>query len=333
MNFALRNGPYITDQSVSNIKVRPGTVNDVRDDNARKEAHFLHSDGPPSNFLMSDPSSLPAPRAGGSISLALLATGSHRAELTHWWAWWHDISSVAYSVSDPGVAERKLAWWAQAVSQGFREPPQHPLLTPLLGTVQARASAPPLKYWLNQLEGQQQLTQQTRWLDDATLMRHIQKTTASACEGAAWLMGVRDPASLAVAADFGMGLRRAHILFRLGQDARQGWLHIPIDVLQAHEVRAHQLLKSAPGEPSSAIIALLDTWQALASGALRDALQRMQGLPAAERRLFRGLMVLAKLNLALLDDLHQARYPVFGQRMILGPWRKRWIAQLARIGS
>lgn len=279
---------------------------------------------------MTDSIDTPVPRPGSSLSLALLASGPHKQSLGHWLMWWHDISSVPYSVSDPTVAERKLAWWAQAVANGFEQTPQHPLLIPLLGSDAARAHAPPLKLWLSQIDGQRQLTQQTRWLDEAALQGHIQATTAAACEGAAWLAGARDDATLANARAFGVALRRAHILIRLGQDARQGWLHVPIDTLQAHEVRAHELLKPAAGPVTEPVRRLLDAWRIQAQESLHQALDQARALPGTSQVALRPLRVLARLNVALLDDLHEANYPVFSHRTSIGPWRKIWIAQWAR---
>lgn len=279
---------------------------------------------------MSDITHSPVPRPGSSLSLALMAAGSQQRALRHWLVWWHDISAVPYGVSDPSIAERKLAWWSQAVASGFEQTPQHPLLVPLLGNDQARAQAPPLAMWLKQIEGQLQLTQQTRWLDETTLMRHMGATTGSACEGAAWMCGARDQAVLRIAHDLGIALRRSHILFRLGQDARQGWLHIPIDVLQAHEVRAHELLKHPAGPTSEAATRLLAAWQAQSTQALNEALSRAAQQTKVARRTLTPLTVLAKLHLALLDDLRAAHYPVFEHRLTLGPWRKIWIAHKAR---
>ncbi len=290
-------------------------------------------------------SSLPVPHPGSSLSVALLASGPHRRVLGHWLAWWHDISAVPYTVSDPTVGERKLAWWMQAVIDAHPErtaahgtergarSTQHPTLAALLSAPDAPAQAPPLTLWLSQIQGQQQLLQQTRWLDEPTLRKHMQATTGAACEGAAWLAGARDPALLALASDFGVALRRAHVLFRLGQDARAGWLHLPIDFLQAHDVKAHELLKPMldnDGHPSPPVQTLLAEWQALSREALTQALAQYRRVPRQQRQPLRPLQVLAKLYLALLDDLDEAHYPVFKHRLSLGPWRKLWIAQRAR---
>src|SRR6218665_3339319 len=115
---------------------------------------------------------VPVPRPGSSLHLALLSTGPNRPSLQAWARWWHEVSRIPYEVSDPSIADRKLAWWAQAVKDAFRQPPQHPLLRDLLlrhGQIDT-AGAPPLDLWLQQIEGLQVLTQQTRWMDEVTLV-------------------------------------------------------------------------------------------------------------------------------------------------------------------
>lgn len=270
------------------------------------------------------------PRPGSSLHLALLMAGPHRERLTAWIQWWHEVSAIPCTVSDPGVADRKLVWWAQAISEGFKTAPQHPLLKALVANHQV-LHAPPLPLWLEQIEGLRTLTQQTRWLDDATLERHAWATTGAACQGAALLLGARDEATLDCARRLGVGLRRAHILARIGQDAQQGWLHIPIDILQAHGVRAHELLRPASAAtPGPEIRQLLADWHQRTATALQVATHQARSLPSSERRALRPLLVLARLHLALMDDLQEAGYAVLHQRILLGPWRKLWIGWRAR---
>jgi 15-cis-phytoene synthase len=277
------------------------------------------------------------PRPGSSLWLAVQsAPKAQQPVLRAWIQWWHEISHIIYSVSDPTVANRKLNWWAQAVIEGFKQPPQHPLLQALAGA-DGLLQAPALPLWLSQIEGQQTLTGQTRWLDMHTLVRHVLPTTGAACEGAAWLMGARSSEALAVARQIGLGLRFAHILERLGQDARMGWLHIPIDVLQEHGVRAHELLKpEMPAQPEKpapshpAIQALLSAWHQRSKSVIHEALEQARQLPQVERQALRPLAVLCQLHLHLLDDLAYAAYPVLHQRILLGPWRKQWLAQKTR---
>lgn len=275
---------------------------------------------------MSSRDATPFPRPGSSLALAIQTAGPRQAALLAWARWWHEVSRIPYAISDAAIGERKLAWWSQAVADAFQSPPQHPLLVAILGPNQADAltQAPPLPLWLSQVQGIGTLLQQTRWLDEAGLNRHIQQTTGAACEGAAWVLGARSPEALAIARELGVALRRAHILARLGQDAHAGWLHIPVDVLQQHDVRAHELLKPADGAPNEAMVRLMAQWQASVKAALLLALSNMQALPASERRPLRALRVLARLNLTLMDDLAEHRYQVLRQRISVGPWRKLW---------
>ena len=274
----------------------------------------------------------PFPRPGSSLALAIAAAGPKRAALQAWAAWWHEVSRIPYSVSDASVGERKLAWWAQAVANGFQQPPQHPLLQAVLGasTAAELAEVPPLPLWASQIQGLETLLQQTRWLDTAGLDHHLQQTTAAACAGAAWVLGGRSDAAQDAAIDLGLGLRRAHILARLGQDAHAGWLHIPVDVLQQHDVRAHELLRPGPEAPTPAMLALMAAWQADVVGRLQRSLSALQALPTAEKKALRPLRVLGRLNLLLMQDLAEQQYPMLRQRISVGPWRKVWAAWRTR---
>lgn len=269
----------------------------------------------------------PAPRAGSHLHYAVLSTGSRQAVSRAWVQWWHDVSRIPVDVSDPTVADRKLVWWQQAVSDAFDAPPQHPLLRALAGP-QGRLDGPPRAVWLEQLEGLRLLTQQTRWLDTALLAHHAEQTTGAAAEGWARLLGASEPRTHQVARDMGVALRWGHILLRLAQDTRKGWLHIPIDHLQAHDVRAHELLRPASDTTPPAIAALLDAWKQETDRRWRAAESAATGLDRVERRALRPLVVLGRLQSALLDDLAGQNYPVLHQRITLGPWRKLWISQL-----
>ncbi len=270
----------------------------------------------------------PIPRPGSSLALALSAAGNKRPALAAWAAWWHEVSRIPYAVSDASIGERKLAWWGQAIANGFKQPAQHPLLKALIGqsSEQELNSVPPMHLWIAQVQGLETLLQQTRWLDSTSLEHHARQTTGAACEGAAWLLGARSEQALSAAQTLGAALRRAHILTRLGQDTRSGWLHIPVDLLQAHDVKAHELLRPAPDAPTPQMLALMAAWQADVVQKLQTCLTQMLALPSAERQALRPLRILARLNLLLMQDLAEQNYPVLRQRMGVGPWRKWWCA-------
>ena len=278
---------------------------------------------------------LPFPRPGTSLYYALAAAPSPlRPALAQWLRWWHETAQIPLKVSDPGVAETKLRWWLQEVRESGKGQPHHPLMQALLkpGAVQAPAALPDWPCWLTQLEGLLTLVHQTRWLDDATLTRHALTTTGQACLGAAALLGAPGEAAGLAAGRLGLGLRLAHQLARLGQDARAGWVNVPIDVLQRHEVRAHQLSKPDAGHPPAGLPALLSHLRDRAASAIQEGLAACRALTPDETRALRPLVVLAHIHLLLMDEIVRQGDRVLHERIVLTPMRKWWIAQQVRWG-
>lgn len=291
-------------------------------------------------FLNTTPMSQPAASAppnafqpGSSLYYALHAVpATLRPSLIAWGQWWHEVSAIPLAVHDPGVAQTKLHWWQQEVRQSFDGKPQHPLTRRMFDAVPAPGQRPPQALWQEQLEGLQVLVQQTRWLDEPTLLRHAQATTGAACEGAACLLGASSPAALAAARALGVGLRQAHHLARLGQDARLGWLHVPVNVLQQHDVKAHELLRPVVGQAPPSWSTLLAHLHAQARTSLLSALAAMAPLPVGERKALQALRVLAALQLALIDEIASRGPSVLHERIILTPLRKWWISTRVRWG-
>lgn len=275
---------------------------------------------------------LPLIRPGSSLYYALQSAPSKlRPSLQAWIHWWHEVSSIPLNVGDPGVAQTKLGWWHQEVRHGFEGKPTHPLSKALFQQpVPAPGRRPPIEVWLAQVEGLQALVQQTRWLDEPSQKKHALDTTGAASEGAAHLLGARSEAALSAAHELGWGLRQAHHLARLGQDARLGWLHVPVSTLQQYDVKAHELLRPAPGQAPEHWQALLGQLHGQARQSLLASLAAIARLPAEERKALRPLRVLAALQLALIDEIAARGAGTLHERIILTPLHKWWIATKTR---
>lgn len=280
--------------------------------------------------ISSPPPASPAfPIPGSGLAHALrLTKASHRPALACWLNWWHETARIPLDVHDPGVAETKLRWWLhelQATSQGQ---PNHPLMRERAGlTLPAGANWPETPLWLNQVEGLIQLVHQNRWMDEAHFTHHVQQTTGLACEGAARLLGADSEPALEAARQLGTGLRLSHRLARLGQDARAGWVMVGIDLLQTHDVKAHQLLKPVPGQTPPGWTPLLADLAQRARLPLQEALGQIRGLPRGQAQALRPLVLLAHLALAQIEVVASAGDAVLHQRLLPTPWRKAWIAQ------
>ena len=257
-----------------------------------------------------------------------LTTPSHRPALTCWLNWWHETARIPLDVQDPGVAETKLRWWQQELQTTQQGQPHHPLMRERTNlTLPPGASWPALPEWQAQVEGLIQLVHQNRWMDEAHFVHHAGQTTGLACEGAARLLGCASASACEAARLLGTGLRLSHRLARLGQDARAGWVLVGIDLLQTHDVKAHQLVKPVPGQTPPGWTPLLADLAQRARQPLQEALGQINALPRAQTRALRPLVLLAHLALAQIEAVAEAGDTVLHERLLLTPWRKAWIAQ------
>jgi len=275
------------------------------------------------------------PHPGSSLYYALATAPAGRsAALRLWLQWWHETAEIPFKIHDPGVAETKLRWWLQELQDAAKGQAHHPLIKDLLSeaAIQAPGRLPDWPLWTSQIEGLLALVHQTRWLDDTSLQRHAQQTTGAACEGAACLLGAHSEAARQAARQLGWGLRQAHQLARIGQDARAGWVQVGIDVLQAHDVKAHQLSKPDKSLPPEGWPALLQHLHKQAANNLQSGLQACHALPAKEMRDLLPLRVLAHLHLQLINEVAGQGDRVLHERIVLTPLRKWWVAQRVRWG-
>jgi phytoene synthase len=275
------------------------------------------------------------PRPGTSLYYALQNTPTEqKAALLNWLCWWHEVSQIPFVVSDPGVAETKLNWWLQEIQTGAQGQARHPLLQRLLTSRPpvAPEMLPPWPLWRSQIEGLIQLVHQTRWLDEAGLAQHMAATTGAACESAACLLGATSPDALAAARQLGIGLRQAHMLARIGQDARAGWVNVGIDVLQRHDVKAHQLSKPDTAQVPAGLGDLVQYLRDQAHANLEAALASIRALPRQESRALRPLVTLAHLHMSLMVVICQHPQRILHERIILTPLRKWWIATQVKWG-
>lgn len=272
------------------------------------------------------------PSEGSSLYYAWrLAPNRRQATLRTWWQWWHEVSSIPFDVQDPGVAETKLRWWLQEVQQAAGGHAQHPLTQHLFSSAASEVLKQHLEWLTDQIEGQIQLVHQTRWLDQVGLNRHIDQTTAQACVAAAAILGATQAEAWAAAKQLGRGVRLAHQLARLGQDARAGWVHVPVGVLQQHDVKAHELTKPAP-QASANWPKLRAYLSQQARESLDSGLRGVRALPRRERKALLPLVALAHMQLGLLEVIDAGHDRILHERLLLTPVRKWWIAAQVRLG-
>lgn len=258
--------------------------------------------------------------APGSLRyFALLYTPEERRDsLTALFIIDTEIRDSAASASHD-VAHTRLRWWRGEVDRLLNGSAQHPA-TKLL---QERAIGPRSAFEkLHELltAADMDLARMT-YVNPRELRAYCTRSGGALAELIASQLateGVLDEQTRIAANKLGVGIRQAEIVRDLRQDAHDGRIYLPLDVLEQHSVRPEELDKR---EVSANLRTVL---QQVKHAAQEDLKTRLPSDEAHE--LLRPLRVLAALHHGLLERIAKRTYDVATARIDLGPIEKPWIA-------
>ena len=268
-----------------------------------------------------------AARSGSSFYYAFLfLPPERRAAITAFYAFCREVDDVVDEVADPSLAATKLHWWRQEVAALFDGRPTHPVTQALqrhLAPFGIRAD-----HLQAVIDGCQMDLDQSRFLDFAGLARYCQLVAGVVGEVAARIFGHSAEATLQYAHRLGLAMQLTNIIRDVGEDARRGRIYLPVSELQAHDVKAHELLKrDAPWGYSDRFTALM-RFQAQRAHATYD--QALALLPDADREPQVPGLMMANIYRTLLVEIEKQGFQVLHQRTSLTPLRKLWIAARTR---
>ena len=248
----------------------------------------------------------------------LFLPAERRRAITALYAYCREVDDVVDEVSDPAVAQAKLAWWEGEVGELFAGRPTHPVTRALQPHLEPFAIT--RERLLQILQGMRMDLEQTRYLDFAALARYCHLVAGVVGELASGIFGSRQEATLRYASQLGLGLQLINVLRDVGEDARRGRIYLPIEDMQRFQVKAADLLNAryAPG-----FEALMRFEAQRAREAIGAALAV---LPEEERRAQRPGLIMAAIYVALLDEIEGEGFRVLHQRVALTPLRKLAIA-------
>jgi phytoene synthase len=241
-----------------------------------------------------------------------------RRAITALYAYCREVDDVVDEAGDAGVAQARLAWWAEEVARLYAGEPQHPV---------SRALAPHLESFsisrdnlLLVLEGMAMDLRQNRYLDYATLAAYCHNVAGVVGEMAAGIFGVSDRSTYEYARRLGLALQLTNIVRDVGDDARRGRIYLPLEDLRRFGVTAADLLA---GRYVDGYLPLMQFQARRARQAYADALA---ALPAADRKAQRPGLIMGAIYATLLDEIEREGFRVLHQRIALTPLRKLWIA-------
>ena len=250
-----------------------------------------------------------------------------RAAITAFYAFCREVDDVVDEVQDLGVAQTKLAWWRQEVTQAWAGQPSHPALQALMP--HAGVYGIEARHLLAVIDGCQMDLDQNRYLDFANLQQYCHLVAGVVGEVAARIFGQTLPQTTDYAHRLGLAFQLTNIVRDVGEDAARGRIYLPVNELQRFDVKAHELVKrgAAPGTDTAdferRFLALMHFQCERALGLYDEALAL---LPAADRHAQKPGLMMASIYRTLLREIQAEPLLVLTQRVSLTPLRKFWLA-------
>ncbi len=241
-----------------------------------------------------------------------------RAAITAFYAFCREVDDVVDEVTDPGLAQTKLAWWQAEVSKSFGGQPSHPVMKALMPCVPVFGIDERQLHAV--IEGCRMDLEQTRYLDFPALERYCHLVAGVVGEVSARIFGLADPRTIDYAHKLGLAFQLTNIIRDVGEDALRGRIYLPLSELQAFDVKAHEILNRKYSERFTALM----RFQAGRAHGLYD--EAIALLPAADRRSQKPGLMMASIYRTLLREIERDGFQVLHQRVSLTPLRKFWLA-------
>jgi phytoene synthase len=227
-----------------------------------------------------------------------------------------EIRESAKSASHD-VAHTRLTWWRAETDRLVNGNPQHPATRLLNERMSGDRSI--FNKLHEVLAGADMDLARMTFSNQQELRAYCSRSGGAIQELIAALLvrpGTLDESTRAAANKLGVGIRMAEIVRDLRQDAYDGNVYLPLDLLDQHELKTEHL-RAREVDPK-----------------LKTALSSVRESAIAELVLPRGpqteslrpAFVLAGLHRKLLDHIAARNYDVASQRIELGPLQKPWTA-------
>ena len=260
-----------------------------------------------------------AAQSGSSFYYSFrLLPDERRKAITALYAFCREVDDVVDEVSDPNVAQLKLAWWRTEVGSIFHGAPQHPVAQALRTAVE--------RYGIGEadlqtlIDGMQMDLENSRYVDYAALELYCYRVAGIVGVMSAHIFGYTNPATLGYARDLGIAFQLTNIVRDVGEDARRGRLYLPQEDLRRFNVAPSSILQRQPSDAFRKLMA----FEVQRARAQYD--KAMVQLAPEDRRAQRAGLAMAAIYRTLLDEIARDGYRVLDRRIALTPLRKLWIA-------
>lgn len=245
----------------------------------------------------------------------LYAPPEHREIVTALYVIEAEIRESAQSANHD-VAHTRLQWWRQEIDRLVNRNAQHPA-TRILGAAEHVDRRTFARLHELIVAADMDLARMT-FLNLGELRAYSARSGGTVQELVTELLApcASSNEERALASRLGIGIRQAQMLRDTRQDAYDGRLYFPLDLLEAASVRIEDLRAREISPDVRGVLAKF-----------REAIAPDLDVPAgAGKAYLRPAIVLAALHRRLLDRIAALDYDVASQRIELGPIDKPWTA-------
>lgn len=218
------------------------------------------------------------------------------------------------------VAHTRLSWWRQEIDRLANANAQHPATRVLSGLAPDRREYTKLHELIAAAD--MDLARMT-YLDERELRAYCARSGGTVGEVLASLLtpaDALDDATRKEANRIGALVRATEIVRDVRQDAYDGRMYLPLDVLEQHGVGHDDLRAQDLSKPARAALGKI------AMQVRSDFDATFASIRPPMRAYLRPLFVLGGLHAALLAHIARLDYDVGAERIELGPIRKPWTA-------
>lgn len=266
-----------------------------------------------------------AAKSGSSFYYSFLfLPPERRRAITALYAFCREVDDVVDEVSDPSIAQIKLAWWRKELAKIFEGEPSHPVGKALLPGI--RQFGLERQHLEALIDGMEMDIHPMLYPDRASLEGYCHRVAGVVGLLSARIFGFSQPETLEYAHCLGLAFQLTNILRDVGEDARRGRVYLPGDEMAKHGVTAADVLSL---KDTPALRALLAEQ---ANAARAKYVEAYRLLPDSDRKAQRPGLIMAAIYLTLLDEIAEENFAVMHQRIALTPLRKLWLAWRTWIG-
>lgn len=241
-----------------------------------------------------------------------------RRAITALYAFCREVDDVVDECKDENIAQTKLDWWRQEITQLYAGHPQHPVTQALLPLLEDFNLAE--EYFLEIIDGMEMDLNISRYQNFKELTLYCYRAASVVGLLSIEIFGYNNRKTLRYANDLGIAFQLTNILRDVREDAERGRVYIPLDELKKFNVSINDLTHPVTSDSVKALF----TYQA---DRARDYYEKaFNQLPEEDRFNQRTGLIMAEIYQSLLNEIQEDGFRVLEHKIKLTPLRKLWLA-------